>query len=33
MESYKVGRDIVMTYSDYFFQSLEAKVNVGRKLI
>ena len=29
METYKVGREEIMTYSKYFFQSLEAKVNVG----
>lgn len=30
MESYKVGREQVMSYGDYFFQSLEAKADVGK---
>lgn len=29
METYKIGRDQVMSYSNYFFQSLEAKADVG----
>lgn len=32
MESYKVGREQVMSYGDYFFQSLEAKADVGKNI-
>ena len=32
MESYKIGREQIMSYGDYFFQSLEAKADVGKNI-